>query len=206
MIRIEMNEVKRKIDVERKVVANVPGLADEVIQLKNELNREREKEKEISEALENPDNRDRYRDLGGDDPDQEALEAKIQVLEERLNNKKEALLEKELILDEITNLSEKLRTQALEGRQTSLELSEKVNEFQARLKDLTRKMMATISELSMFQATALKLKQEQDQLVYNPFPFLPYLTFHRKVSLNKLSTELTVAYHHYLKMRPNTRA
>jgi len=78
---------------------------------------------------------------------------------------KEALLEKELILDEITNLSEKLRSQALEGRQSSLELSEKVNEFQARLKDLTRKMMATISELSMFQATALKLQQEQEQLV-----------------------------------------
>jgi len=75
------------------------------------------------------------------------------------------LLEKELILDEITNLSEKLRSQALEGRQSSLELSEKVNEFQARLKDLTRKMMATISELSMFQATALKLQQEQEQLV-----------------------------------------
>lgn len=115
--------------------------------------------------LENPENAKRYRDLGGDDPDQEALEAKIQVLEERLNNKKEALLEKELILDEITNLSEKLRAQALEGRQSSLELSEKVNDFQARLKDLTRKMMATISELSMFQATALKLKQEQDGLV-----------------------------------------
>ena len=75
------------------------------------------------------------------------------------------MLEKELILDEITNLSEKLRSQALEGRQSSLELSEKVNEFQARLKDLTRKMMATISELSMFQATALKLQQEQEQLV-----------------------------------------
>lgn len=70
-----------------------------------------------------------------------------------------------MILDEITNLSEKLRSQALEGRQSSLELSEKVNEFQARLKDLTRKMMATISELSMFQATALKLQQEQEQLV-----------------------------------------
>jgi hypothetical protein len=37
------------------------------------------------------------------------LDAKIHVLEERLNNKKEQLLEKELILDEITNLSEKLR-------------------------------------------------------------------------------------------------
>ena len=58
-----------------------------------------------------------------------------------------------------------MRSQALEGRQSSLELSEKVNDFQARLKDLTRKMMATISELSMFQATALKLQQEQENLV-----------------------------------------
>ncbi len=73
-------------------------------------------------------------------------------------------MEKELILDEITNLSEKLRKQALDGRQTTLELSEKVNDFQARLKDLTRKMMSTISELSMFQATALKLQNERESL------------------------------------------
>ena len=106
----------------------------------------------------------RWRELKGEDPDQEALDAKIHVLEERLNNKKEQLLEKELILDEITNLSEKLRKQALEGRLSTLELSEKVNEFQAKLKDLTRKMMATISELSMFQATAIKLQQEREDL------------------------------------------
>ncbi len=71
----------------------------------------------------------RYRDLGGEDPDQEALDTKIGVLEERLNNKKEQLLEKELILDEITNFSEKLRKQALDGRQNTLELSEKLNNF-----------------------------------------------------------------------------
>lgn len=53
------------------------------------------------------------KELGGEDPDQEALQAKCQVLEERLNSKKENLLEKELILDEITNLSEKLRKQVL---------------------------------------------------------------------------------------------
>ena len=95
--------------------------------------------------------------MKGEDPDQEALEAKIQVLEERLNNKKEALLEKELVLEEITNLADKLRQQALTGRQDTLELAEKVNNFQAKIKSLTRKMMATVSELSMFQATAMKL-------------------------------------------------
>lgn len=36
----------------------------------------------------------------------------------------------------------------------------KVNEFQAKIKDVTRKMMAVVSELSMHQATALKLQQE----------------------------------------------
>merc|ERR1712072_44144 len=49
------------------------------------------------------------------------------------------------------------------GRQGTMELSQKVNVFQARIKDVTRKMMATVSELSMYQATAHKLQVERDQ-------------------------------------------
>lgn len=96
--------------------------------------------------------------------DPQTLRAKIQDLEERLNDKKEALLEKELILEEVTALSDKLRTQAVEGRQGTMELSQKVNAFQARIKDVTRKMMATVSELSMHQATAHKLQRERDEV------------------------------------------
>ena len=43
-------------------------------------------------------------------------------------------------------------------------MAEKINTFQNRLKVITRKMMATISELSMFQATCLKLQTERDRL------------------------------------------
>ena len=95
--------------------------------------------------MEDPENIKRWRELQGEDPDEEALDAKISILEERLNSKKEQLLEKELILDEVTNLSEKLKKDAVEGRQSTLEVSEKINEFQSRLRDLTRKMKATIS-------------------------------------------------------------
>lgn len=35
-----------------------------------------------------------------------------------------------------------------------------VNDLQAKIKDMTRKMMAKVSELSMHQANALKLQQE----------------------------------------------
>eukprot|EP00434_Breviolum_minutum_P033412 symbB.v1.2.029564.t1/scaffold3247.1/size61943/2 len=35
--------------------------------------------------------------------------------------------------------------------------------FQSKIKDVTRKMMATVSELSMHQATAHKLQKERDE-------------------------------------------
>ncbi|CAG9313059.1 CCDC146 [Blepharisma stoltei] len=164
MMNLELAEVKRHIEVLRKQIPEVPKLAAEVISLKSELEAEKEKEKCLAADLEDPSNAKRFNELPGEDPDEEALEAKIQVLEERLNNKKEQLLEKELVLEEITNLADKLRAQALTGRQGTLELAEKVNDFQSRIKKLTRKMMATVSELSMFQATAMKLQQEKERL------------------------------------------
>jgi len=96
-------------------------------------------------------------ELKGEDPDEEPLRAKIQVLEERLNNKKEMLLEKELVFEEVTNLAEKLRKQALDGWKSTLEIAEKINEFKAKTTDISWKMLATVSELSMFQSKALKL-------------------------------------------------
>ena len=94
----------------RKQIPTVPNLAETVIDLKKKLDIEKEKVEMLSETLENPSNHPKWRDLGGEDPDNEALQAKIQVLEERLNNKKESLLEKELVYEEVSNLAEKLRT------------------------------------------------------------------------------------------------
>jgi hypothetical protein len=93
----------------RKKVPIVPELAEQVINLKTELDKEKERVKDLSERVEDPDpnakgNSTRVKEIDAEIPDQESLQAKIQVLEERLNNKKEGLLEKELVLEEITNL------------------------------------------------------------------------------------------------------
>lgn len=73
------------------------------------------------------------------------------------------MLEKELVYEEVSNLAEKLRSQALDGRKSTLEIAEKINEYKARTTDLSRKMLATVSELSMFQSKALKMQQEKDE-------------------------------------------
>jgi len=162
MFNIELSDKQRELELIQKKAPDVPVLAEKVVSLKAELEQEKIKVKELSEKVENPEaNPGRIREIDTYVPDQEFLEAKVHVLEERLNSKKESLLEKELVLEEISNLSEKLRKQALDGRKGTLELAEKINEFRAKTTELSRKMLATVAEVSMFQATAMKLEQEK---------------------------------------------
>eukprot|EP00932_Pfiesteria_piscicida_P004404 SRR837773.1431.p1 GENE.SRR837773.1431~~SRR837773.1431.p1 ORF type:complete len:448 (+),score=232.72 SRR837773.1431:31-1344(+) len=164
-LRLDLAEVRRQLDVVRNGIPEVPKMVEEVVKLREEVSSVRRRTDELSRELENPKSSLRkWKKLKGEDLGKETLRVKIQDLEERLNGKKEALLEKELILEEVTALSEKLRHQAVDGRQGTMELSQKVNAFQSRIKDVTRKMMATVSELSMHQATAHKLQKERDEV------------------------------------------
>merc|ERR1711881_603442 len=165
-LKIDVKEVKRQLHVVQKKIPEVPKLIDEVMRLREQVASVRKRTDELSLELENPKSLMRkWRGLGGEDLDLQTLRMKTQDLEERLNDKKESLLEKELILEEVAALSDKLRQQAVDGRQGTMELSQKVNIFQARIKEVTRKMMATVSELSMYQATAHKLQGERDEAV-----------------------------------------
>lgn len=164
MIKIEIAENERKVAVAQKMLIEVPTYAEKVLELQNQIREVHLQENDLSKQLEDPENKDRWRELEGEDPDEEALDAKISIIEERLNSKKEQLLEKELILDEVSSLVDKLKTDATEGRQSTLEVSEKINEFQSRLRELTRKMKATISELSMCQANIIKYQNQREEL------------------------------------------
>merc|ERR1719207_78175 len=164
-LKIDVKEVKRQLHVVQKKIPEVPKLIDEVMRLREQVASVRKRTDELSLELENPKSVMRkWRGLGGEDLDLQTLRMKTQDLEERLNDKKESLLEKELILEEVAALSDKLRQQAVDGRQGMMELSQKVNVFQSRIKDVTRKMMSTVSELSMYQATSQKLTAERDEI------------------------------------------
>ena len=163
MFKLELKERQRQLKVIKDLVPEVPQLAKQVIALKEKVAAEKAKVEQLSSIQENPDKHPRKIDLPGEDADSDTLDAKIQVLEERLNNKKESLLEKELVYEEVTNLAEKLRAKALDGRKSTLEIAEKINEYKARTAELSRKMLATVSELSMFQSKALKLQQEKEE-------------------------------------------
>ena len=72
-------------------------------------------------------------ELPGEDPEIDFLKMKYERLEDMLNRKKEELLEKELINEEINDIAEKLRKQALDDRAKNIDISEKMNEFELKL-------------------------------------------------------------------------
>ncbi|CAD7929488.1 unnamed protein product [Amoebophrya sp. A120] len=166
--RIDLAALNRRMVSMNRSIQDTAQYTEKVLILKDQLRGVKRQSDALSAELENPSSKVRkWRFLGEGqvtDPDKDTLMAKRQWLEERLNAKEEQLLEKELIVEEVTALSEKLRVQAIDGRQATLKMSQRVNAFQAKMKEVTRQMMATVSELSMYQATSMKLSEEANLL------------------------------------------
>lgn len=72
----------------------------------------------------------------------------------------EQCLEKELILEQVNRLATRIETKVGTNKDDTLSLAKKVNRMQGQIKDVTKKMMACVSELSIAQAEALRLQEE----------------------------------------------
>ncbi len=59
------------------------------------------------------------------------------------------MLEKELLFEQVCKITDRANYKVGSQRASTLAVAKKVNNYQARIKDVTRKMMALVSELSM---------------------------------------------------------
>ena len=151
MIRLQTDELRRQYYAAQKRLPEMELNRKKISELEELLVAERKRTDELSCQLEDPKNTDRWRPLEGDDPSLEQLAAKVKVLEERIDIKREQLLEKDLILEEVSALTEKLRLQAVSKREGSKLVAESLNSLQCRIRDVTKAMLASVSELSMYQ-------------------------------------------------------
>lgn len=88
------------------------------------------------------------------------LQARCQDLEARVQAINEKLREKHLVLAEVTELAERVGNHAESGKAFTLALAREVNEHQSNVRRSTRSMMATVSELSLFQASSIQLQRK----------------------------------------------
>ena len=151
LLRLQTEELKRQYAAARRRLPEVEFNRNKIEVLDAQLVAERRKTDTCSTLLEDPNNVERWRPLEGEDPTFEQLSIKIKVLEGRLDGKREQLLEKELVLEEVTSLTNRLRNQAVSKRDSAKILVDKLNDYQSKIRETTKKMLASVSELSMYQ-------------------------------------------------------
>ncbi|KAL6473628.1 hypothetical protein MHYP_G00171890 [Metynnis hypsauchen] len=159
-LKMLITEETRQIDVCKKQVPCKRALEEESTLLQIELSECKDRLLFLEKSLEDQATEKRSRKLSGEDPSPVELIKKIEQLEERLAEREAQMLEKELVYEQVTRLSQNIRAKADNGKEDTLKLAKRVNEFQSRIKDYTKKLMAVVSELAMRQAQALCLQQE----------------------------------------------
>lgn len=72
----------------------------------------------------------------------------------------EQCLEKDLILEQVNRITNRIENKVGTNKDDTLTLAKKINKMQGDIKETTKKMMACVSELSIAQAEALRLQEE----------------------------------------------
>ena len=173
MVRMsrETEDMKRRAEVARGQIPSVQAWGEKV-HAKDALSRQLEDEKQqvehLSTLLETPTTDKskgftRARLLTGDDPDADVLAREIEDGELRVEQKRKALLELELQARELGSVNARLRTRASEGREKAVRAGMEINETRAARERVGRQLMAAVSELSMWQARAVRLERDRRQ-------------------------------------------
>ena len=80
--------------------------------------------------------------------------ARLQALEDRLGAKRREAAEKGAVLAEVARLTDALRLEAADARGARAEGAARAARAQRRLRGVTARIMAAISELSLYQVRA----------------------------------------------------
>ena len=131
---------------------------NEVYQLQRELLQERTKVRALSEELENPINVHRWRKLEGSDPATYELVQKIHMLQKRLIEKSEEVVDKELLIHHKEKLYLELKN--ILARQPGPEVAEQLSTYQQSLSERAKQIEAMEAELTMSHTQASEYKYE----------------------------------------------
>ncbi|KAM7182061.1 coiled-coil domain-containing protein 146 [Macrochelys suwanniensis] len=159
-LKLKLAEKKRRIELSLKMLPMKNALDADLVVLQIQYSQCKDRIKSLEKHFADPEGKNRKRTLEGKDPSLPELFKKIEELEIQLVQKEEKLLEKDFIYEQVSRLTDRLRTKTENGKEDTLILAKRMNELQKKIKDKTQKMMALIAELSMKQAITIKLQQE----------------------------------------------
>ena len=158
-----IKDLTRELTIFKRRANDLGQFYQEIALISKELIEEKLKVKGLSEELENPKNKYRWRNLEGTDCDTNELISKIESLQKRLIAKTEEVVSKDLTINTqeqtIKNLEQVM------SKQPGLAEAEEISFYQQAIKARTRKMKSLAAELNMYQAQSNEYKEEIEKLM-----------------------------------------
>lgn len=185
ILKLELKKLRHEKGTLQDKVMNTEDLKREVFHVQRELLRERTRCRALEEELENPMNVHRWRKLEGSDPSTFELIQKIQLLQKRLIQKTEEVVQKELLIQEKEKLYAELKRIlgsfffsrffricgekeinlfCYLARQPGPEVAEQLSIYQETLKAKTKQLKSLASEVNMYESQIDEYKYEIDKL------------------------------------------
>eukprot|EP00053_Salpingoeca_punica_P007868 m.71478 g.71478 ORF g.71478 m.71478 type:complete len:880 (-) comp14366_c0_seq1:171-2810(-) len=162
LLKREIRKLRREKTLIAKNMAAVDALKQEVFRTQRQLVRERMRCRAMEEELETPMNVHRWRKLEGSDPNTFDLVQKIQILQKRLIQKTEEVVEKDLAIQDKEKQYMELKTQL--AKQPGPEIVQQLQLYQQTIKEKTKQLKAMASELNMYQAQVKEYQFDKDRL------------------------------------------
>ncbi|XP_062501507.1 cilia- and flagella-associated protein 58-like [Corticium candelabrum] len=162
ILKLEIKKLRREKAMLSRTVANADELKRELYHCQRQLLQERTRCKALEEELENPMNIHRWRKLEGSDPSTFEMIQKTQMLQRRLIQKTEEVVEKELLIQEKEKLYMELKH--VLARQPGPEVAEQLLLYQQTLKQKTKQLKSMASELNMYEDKVAEHKLDMSRL------------------------------------------
>ena len=164
--RLDFLEAERQLLAVKKKLPEILALQQELVALQTDLDRVKMEVERVGADVENP-SKLKFRVLGGEDLDKETLKNKIELLEAKLDDKKELIIMQEKIFDELAATVNTYQHKYDLQIKHQVELSVEVNDLKSIAARLAKKLLASVAELAMYQAKNADLGNECQQLQTN---------------------------------------
>ncbi|NWX25137.1 CC146 protein, partial [Notiomystis cincta] len=159
-LKLKVAEKKREIKLYFKELLVKNALDAHMGRLQIQYSQCMDKIKLLEENYGDATNESRKQDMGGKDPSPPELLKRIEQMEAELVQKEQKLVKMDFLCENISDLTDRIRCMAENGKQDMLLFARRANDLQRKINDKTQEIKALFAELSMKQALAIKLQQE----------------------------------------------
>ncbi|NXC09278.1 CC146 protein, partial [Orthonyx spaldingii] len=159
-LKLKVAEKKREIKLCFKELSVKNALDAHLVRLRIQYSQCKDKIKQLEENHGDATNESRKQEMGGKDPSPQELIKKIEQMEAELVQKEQRLVKMDFVCENISDLTDRIRAMAENGKQDVLLFAKRTNELQRKINYKTQEIRALFAELSMKQALAIELQQE----------------------------------------------